>query len=118
MQHYAKYLIALPKKYKTGESFPMVNGKDNWNKYLFRKLVERDIGPEVAWRSRYGFTSPLWNEFREDLKMDQVINDVKIFDTKDFQDRVLKSSPTKNIWTFYSLAKTKENIKSIKKIKL
>lgn len=117
-QHYAKYLIALPKNYKTGKSFPIVNGKDDWNKYLFRKLVERDIGPEVAWRSRYGFASPLWHSFREDLKMDQVINDVKILDNKDFQDAVLKSTPNKHIWTLYSLAKTKENIKSIKKISL
>ena len=117
-QHYAKYLIALPKNYKTGKGFPIVNGKDEWNKYLFRKLVERDIGPEVSWRSRYGFSEPLWHEFREDLKMDQVVNDIKIFDSKDIQEAVLKTHPRKHIWTIYSLAKTKENIKSIKKIKL
>ena len=50
--------------------------------------------------------------------MDQVVNDVKIFDSKDIQEAVLKTHPRKHIWTIYSLAKTKENIKSIKKIKL
>ena len=117
-QHYAKYLIALPKNYKTGHGFPAVRGKDDWNKYLFRKLVERDIGPDIAWRSRYGFSEPLWHEFRQELKMDQVVKDIKIFETTEFQESVLKTHPRKHIWTIYSLAKTKEKIQSIQKIKL
>ena len=32
----------------------------NWTKYVFRKLVEKHVGPEIAYRNKYGFAYPAW----------------------------------------------------------
>ncbi len=117
-QHFAKFITALPRQYKTGEGFPKTQGKDNWNKFLFRKLVNSEIGPEVAWRERYGFSNPIWYEFREKLKMDEVINDVKIFEDQNVKKKILLTHPRKHHWTMFCLAKIREKLNSIKKDKI
>ena len=116
-QHFAKYIVALPKYFKTGEGLPGTNGK-NWNKFLFRKLIEKEVGPEIAWRERYGFSNPIWHEFRNELKMDQVINDIKIFDNDLIKKKILITHPRKHYWTMFSLAKIKDKLNSIKKEKI
>lgn len=116
-QHFAKYIVALPKYFKTGEGLPGTNGK-NWNKFLFRKLIEKAVGPEIAWRERYGFSNPIWHEFRNELKMDQVINDIKIFDNDLIKKKILITHPRKHYWTMFSLAKIKDKLNSIKKEKI
>ncbi len=45
-------MIALPACFRFGE--------DGSTKYLLRKIVERHVGPQVAWRSKHGFSAPLW----------------------------------------------------------
>jgi hypothetical protein len=117
-QGFGKYIIALPKRYKTGEGFPIEYNNPTWNKFLFRKLVDKHVGPDVAWRSRYGFANPLWHSLREPMKMDQVVGDVQIFDNKEIQKRILATHPRKHILTVFTLAKTKERAESTPKIKI
>ena len=80
--------------------------------------MDAEIGPEVAWRERYGFSNPIWYEFREKLKMDEVINDVKIFDNQDIKKKILLTHPRKHHWTMFCLAKIREKLNSLKKDKI
>ncbi len=116
-QHFAKYIVALPKHFKTGEGLTGTNGK-NWNKFLFRKLIEKEVGPEIAWRERYGFSNPIWHKFRKELKMEQVINDIKIFDNDLIKKKILITHPRKHYWTMFTLAKIKDKFNSTKKEKI
>jgi len=117
-QHFAKFIIALPKRYKTGEGFPVTLGKTNWNKFLFRKLVDSEIGPKVAWRERYGFSNPIWYEYRDQLKVDQVINDIKIFENENIKKKILMTHPRKHHWTMFSLARIKDKLNQLRREKI
>ena len=34
--------------------------RNNYTKYLLRKIVERYIGKKIAYRNKYGFAQPVW----------------------------------------------------------
>ena len=46
------FLVALPAPFRFGDG--------STTKRLLRKIVERRVGPEVANRSKYGASAPLW----------------------------------------------------------
>lgn len=87
-------------------------------KLVLRKLVERYVGKNVAWKKKIGFYFPAWwdNEFKKKLKMKEIINDSKIFDLEIFKkkskDKILKNTDSRFFWFSYCLALTDLKIKS------
>lgn len=49
-----EFMIAIPAAFRFGP--------DGTSKYLMRQIVERRIGPEIARRSKHGFSIPLWRK--------------------------------------------------------
>ena len=49
--------------------------------------------------------------------MDQVINDVKIFDNQDIKKKILLTHPRKHHWKMFCSAKIREKLNSLKKIR-
>ena len=45
------FLLAMPAKYRFRHGIP---------KYILRKMVEKYIGKEIAWRDKHGFSYPIW----------------------------------------------------------
>ena len=50
--------------------------------------------------------------------MDQVINDIKIFDNDLIKEKILITHPRKHYWTMFAFAKIKDKLNSIKKEKI
>ena len=71
----ANLMIATPGKWKY---------KNNYTKYLLRKIVERYLGKDIAFRKKYGFAFPIWkNEvFKKKLYLDEAILDSNLFSSQ------------------------------------
>ena len=103
-------MLAMPAKFRFN------NGTTT--KYLMRKIVERHIGPEVAYRNKYGFAAPIWlspNVFKA-MNYEETVRNSSIF--KDFpfkpgiREFILKPENKDMLWPFYVLARTNEQLRS------
>lgn len=89
-----------------------------WSKYVFRKLVEKHIGPEVAYRRKYGFAYPAWASHRLAKKLDfsPVIADSGIFGDLPFEpgarDWLLNEDHGRHRWMAFSLAMVHQRLKA------
>jgi asparagine synthase (glutamine-hydrolysing) len=102
------FMISLPAKFRFG--------KGDTTKYLLRKVVERHIGPKVAWRSKHGFSAQLfdsknvWNKMR----FEETIQDSSLFEDLPFKpgvkDRIFTRPYRKFVWPMYSLAKIHQQL--------
>ena len=60
------FLLGMPSNYKF---------RKGYSKYILRKMVEKFIGKEIAWRKKHGFSHPIWkqNNIKENLKIKENI---------------------------------------------
>ena len=108
----AELMIAMPSNCRFN------NG--NTTKYIMRKLVDRNIGPEIAYRSKYGFSAPLWcspNIFKK-MKYDEIVKESSAFNDypfkKGIKKTILKAQNKDMLWPFYVFAKTCDQLKDRK----
>jgi asparagine synthase (glutamine-hydrolysing) len=93
-------------------------------KTILRHLVEKNIGPQVSNREKYGFSTPIWQlpNNQKKLGIFETIRSSDIFDRDIFQPNVkgvvLAEGNERLLWMAYSLAMTAQRLKIIRKDKL
>jgi asparagine synthase (glutamine-hydrolysing) len=101
--------------------------KNRTSKYILRKIVERHLGKDIAFRNKYGFAYPIWQNkaYNTKLNMGDAIFNSEIFQSPYFNKNVLnflneeiKSNNQRHIWMAYSATKTYKNLKNLNKKKL
>jgi len=106
----AELAIATPMAYR-------FNGFST-SKFVMRKIVERRIGPEIAWRKKYGFAMPMWHIDRlsKMLKFEDAVRSSSAFDDLPFQrgarDIILAPDQGRTRWFAYCLIATHAKLKS------
>ena len=106
----AEFLIAMPAALRFG--------RGDETKAFLRTVVDRHIGPEVAYRPKQGFATPLHNtpHVRSQLRIEEVISDSSMFEDLPFRpgtrERILKDASSKILWSFYMLAMTHRQLRS------
>lgn len=104
-------MIATPAKWRFKSNL--------WTKYLLRRLVQRHIGDEVAYRGKYGFAHPAWlvPKIAAKLDMPGVISDSQIFAALPFRPGakafVLARGQERIRWMAYCLAKVDQRLRDI-----
>jgi asparagine synthase (glutamine-hydrolysing) len=110
----AELMIAMPTEYRFN------NG--NTTKYVMRKLVDRNIGSEIAYRSKHGFSAPLWcsSNVYKAMKYDEIVKECSAFNEYPFKEgiknTILKPQNQDMLWPFYVFAKTYDQLKNRKYI--
>lgn len=96
--------------------------KNDHTKYIFRKIVERHLGKDIAYRKKYGFAYPIWKNktLNKELNMGNYIMDSDFFespcfnkDVKKFFSDELKTDNKRHIWMAYCASKTYERYKEL-----
>ena len=103
------FFLAMPLKYKY---------RDGYSKYICRKMVERYIGPKIAWRAKHGFSAPIWNKGNiiKNLNVEENIYDSNILNDLPFHKKGKKImikglNKSKLLWPIFALSiLKKENI--------
>jgi len=92
---------------------------DKTTKHILRKIIEKQLGPEIAYRSKHPFGAPLWlspNIYKQ-MKYEEVIKDTSIFRDlpikKGVQNFILRPENKDMLWPFFALAKTYHQLKSM-----
>ena len=87
-------------------------------KYFLRRIVEKHIGPEIAYRSKYGFSAPIWkspNVYKA-MGYEEVVRTSPIFDVfpfkKGVREFILQPENYDMLWPFYVLATTHDQLRS------
>jgi len=89
-----------------------------WTKFVLRQLVAKHVGPEIAYRGKYGFAFPAWSvpELARRIDMPSVIGDSTIFNDLPFaigaKDFVMRPDQQRHQWMAYCLAHVCERLKS------
>ena len=89
-------------------------------KYIMREIVNKRIGPEIAYRSKYGFGETIWNipKVMSAMNYADVIRESSIFESFPFKkgtrEFVLNPKNEDALWPFFVLAKTCERLRNRK----
>ncbi|MEP0942349.1 MAG: asparagine synthase (glutamine-hydrolyzing) [Rhizobiaceae bacterium] len=72
-----EFMIAMPEKCRFQKGY---------SKYILRKLVERHIGPDVAWRKKHGFSLPISKrkQVSQNLKLTDSLDNSAVFENSAF----------------------------------
>ena len=95
------FFLSMPLKYKF---------RNGYSKYILRKMVERYIGPEIAWRKKQGFSYPVWKsgKISKNLNINTSIIESKIIKELPWKnggrELFLKNSNRKILWPLYCLS--------------
>lgn len=95
-------MIATPAKWR------FMGGR--WSKYILRKLVARHVGPEIAYRGKYGFAYPAWSipELADQIDMPGTIAGSSVFEDLPFnpgtRDFLMRPDQQRHQWMGYCLA--------------
>ena len=97
------FLLAMPEHYKY---------RNGYTKYILRKMVDRYIGPEIAWRGKQGFSFPLWKlpNIKNNLNIDKKLIESNILEELPWNKNgrnYFKKNNKKVIWPIYSLSMAK-----------
>ena len=96
----------------------------NYTKYILRRVVERHLGKEVAYRKKYGFAYPIWKNknLNQELDMGKHVMESDLFESPCFNKDVkkffldeLKTDNRRHIWMAYCASKTYDKFKEINK---
>jgi asparagine synthase (glutamine-hydrolysing) len=88
------------------------------SKHVFRRLVDRYVGPEIAYRGKYGFAHPAWMvpEIERALDLRGTIAGSGIFDDLPFKpgarDFLLRPDQQRHQWMAYCLALVHDRLTS------
>lgn len=104
-----EFMVAMPVQLRFN------NGSTT--KYIMRKIAERHIGPEIASRSKHGFSAPIWlspNVYKA-MDYEDIVRESSIFEVFPFKhgarEFVLNPNNRDMLWPFFVLAKTYERLK-------
>jgi len=101
--------------------------KNKISKYILRKIVERHLGKDIAFRNKYGFAFPIWKNklYLDKLNMEENILNSELFKTSFFNESALnffkieaKTNNLRHVWMSYCVVQTYKNLKDINKSKL
>ncbi len=109
----AEFLIALPTNFRFGP-------EGATTKYLLRKVVDRHIGPEIAYRKKRGFGYPMWDRphvacsmhYEDTLRGSRIFRDFPL--RKGLLDFLLRPENYDYIWPFYALARVDGSLRDKK----
>ncbi|MDA1349352.1 MAG: asparagine synthase-related protein, partial [Chloroflexi bacterium] len=98
-------------------AIPIRFRNQQYSKYLSKKLVERHIGPEIAFRGKYTFSRSIPPKVSDALKMRETVLDGTVLDQLPFRSSGAKKrmaagiatgthSTRKGLWHLYWLEKT------------
>ena len=96
--------------------------KNNLTKYILRKIVQRNLGKEIAYRKKYGFAFPIWHNenVKKELNMDKCVIESSFFKSsffnkgaKNFFINESEADNKRHIWMGYCAANTYDNFKKI-----
>jgi asparagine synthase (glutamine-hydrolysing) len=105
-----EFMIALPAE--------MRFGKGDTTKKLLRSSVNRHIGPEVAYRSKHGFASQLYDtpDVWKAMNFEETIMESSMFSELPFKrgtrEKVLTQPFNKFVWPMFVLARLHQQMKS------
>ncbi len=106
-----EFLMAVPEKWR------FLDGK--WSKYILRKMVDRHLGPNIAFRKKYGFAQPIWKQpdMAKEIGIYDVVAGSPMFRDLPFRrgarDALLAKGQERNLWMAFCLASTYENYKAM-----
>lgn len=89
-----------------------------WTKFILRRLVDRHLGKEIAFRGKYGFAVPAWRQPRLSklLGWEAVIAESAVFDDLPFRkgarEFFLQPGNERTRWFAYCLAMTAQRLKA------
>jgi asparagine synthase (glutamine-hydrolysing) len=101
-------LLAAPAKWRFGSQ--------SWSKYLLRRVLDSRLGPEVAYREKYGFAAPIWRYWpiSMDAEIDETIRGSKILADNAFRDsateELLRPARRRERWMAYCLAVSEKRL--------
>ena len=104
------FFLAMPPKYRF---------RNGYSKFILRKMVEKYIGKKIAWRSKYGFSYPLWKlpNVKKNLDIEEKIfnsNIINFFPWNKNGMLYLKNNIgnrlSKLSWPLYSLAELEKKL--------
>ena len=109
-------MIATPAKWRFHAS--------NWSKYILRKLVDMEIGPQIAYRGKYGFAYPAWHipRLAKALAIEETISNFPSFEDLGFKrgakEFLLRPEESRQRWFALCVGQTvnqlnKESIGSV-----
>lgn len=104
-----EFLIALPAQFRFGD-------RGTTTKSLLREIVARRVNPAIAYRSKYGFSVPLFRHraVSDALRMKDVLRATPLFDDFPFLSSaralVLQPDRRKMRWLCYVLARTYDQL--------
>lgn len=104
-----EFMIAMPALFRFGDG--------DKTKYFLREVVNRHIGPEIAYRSKHGFSTPLWHtpNVYQAMDFENEIRHSRLFDDLPFKpgarELILKPENRKMLWPFLVLSKTHDCLK-------
>jgi hypothetical protein len=105
-----EFLVAMPASLRFG--------KEGVTKWFMRKIVERHVGPKVAWRSKHGFSAPLWftSGIQEKLNFQETLRHSPLLEELPFSQQFLTAPfhpPFHKLrWAIFALTKVYMNLKS------
>ena len=97
--------------------------RNNYTKYLLRKIVERYIGKKIAYRNKYGFAQPVWKNINinKGLKMREELESSNFFSndnfTKSSKELFIKESQSINqrhLWMAYCAIQSSKYLKELR----
>jgi asparagine synthase (glutamine-hydrolysing) len=102
-------LLAAPEKWRFGAQ--------SWSKYLLRRVLENRVGPEVAYRQKYGFAAPFWRHWPSDMdaELNETIRGSSMLDGSAFhhgmKDELLQPERKRERWMAYCLAVSEKRLR-------
>ncbi len=88
--------------------------RDGYAKFILRKIVEKYVGPKIAWRNKHGFSYPIWRipEIRNELSIDKNILDSNILNympfAKNGKKYLLNKNYSKLAWPLFAISKIQQ----------
>ena len=104
-------LLAAPAKWRFGTQ--------SWSKYLLRRVLDSRLGPEVAYRQKYGFAAPVWRYWPStmDVELNETIRGSRIFADNAFRDcsveELLRAERKRERWMAYCLAVSEKHLTEV-----
>ena len=95
------FLLGMPANYKF---------RQGYSKYILRKMVEKFIGKEIAWRKKHGFSHAIWkqNNIKENLKIKDNILKADFMNklpwSRNGKNYLKKNIYSKLSWPLYTLS--------------
>jgi len=92
-------------------------GTQAWSKFLLRRIVDTRLGPEIAYRSKYGFAAPFWRYWPAELdaELDETVSSSEILGDPAFlgdaRHVLLRPERRRERWMAYCLTSSASRLR-------